>query len=127
MDTFQALADPVRRDLLRQLVAGPARVVDLASRQAVSRPAVSRHLRILSDSGLVHGEDRGRERHYRLDVRPLEAVRGLINALEGHASPGPVTTSTLDALDTEVSRTIRDRRKATHMTLSSSITQEDIA
>lgn len=60
-------------------------------------------------------------------VRPLEAVRRLIITLDGPAAQAPVTASTLAALDTEVSRTIRDRRKATHMTLSSPVTQEDIA
>ncbi|HMO11687.1 MAG TPA: ArsR family transcriptional regulator, partial [Actinotalea sp.] len=47
MDAFAALADPVRRSLLAALTSGPARVVDLAQAQAVSRPAVSRHLRLL--------------------------------------------------------------------------------
>lgn len=60
VDAFQALADPVRRDLLTQLVDGPARVVDLTSGQQISRPAVSRHLRVLSEAGLVRAEDRGR-------------------------------------------------------------------
>lgn len=60
-------------------------------------------------------------------VRPLEAVRRLIITLDGPAAQAPVTASTLAALDTEVSRTIRDRRKAIQMTLSPPVTQEDIA
>ncbi|MFC8620969.1 ArsR family transcriptional regulator [Streptomyces anulatus] len=51
MDPFIALADPVRRDLLRTLASGPARVVDLAARHPISRPAVSEHLRLLTEAG----------------------------------------------------------------------------
>jgi DNA-binding transcriptional ArsR family regulator len=67
MDAFAALPDPVRRDLVRRLAAGPARVVDLAADHPVSRPAISKHLRLLTEAGLATAEDRGRERHYRLD------------------------------------------------------------
>lgn len=117
MDVYQALSDPVRRDLLCQLVNGPLRVVDLTTGRRISRPAVSRHLRVLSEAGLVHGEDRGRERHYRLDATPLAAVQTLITELEHHSvSPmlGPVA---LDALETEVRRVEHDRRRQpTHIT-----------
>lgn len=76
MDVFAAIADPVRRDLLRTLSAGSARVVDLAAGRPISRPAVSRHLRVLADAGLVVVDDVGRERHYRArpqGLRPLTA------------------------------------------------------
>ena len=53
MDVFGALADPVRRSLLDELAAGPSRVVDLAARRPISRPAVSKHLRLLAEAGLV--------------------------------------------------------------------------
>ena len=59
MDVFAAIADPVRRDLLRTLSAGSARVVDLAAGRPISRPAVSKHLRVLSDAGLVVADDVG--------------------------------------------------------------------
>ncbi len=65
MDPYAALADPVRRAVLRQLAGGSARVVDVAAEHPISRPAVSRHLRVLADAGLVAADDRGRERHYR--------------------------------------------------------------
>ena len=51
MDVFAALADPVRRSLLGRLAGGPARVVDLAAGLPISRPAVSRHLRLLPEAG----------------------------------------------------------------------------
>nr|BFF16707.1 hypothetical protein GCM10025730_02280 [Promicromonospora thailandica] len=58
MDVFGAIADPIRRELLLRLADGPARVVDLAGEHAVSRPAISKHLRVLSDAGLVRGPTR---------------------------------------------------------------------
>ena len=113
MDVFEALADPVRRAILRRLAAGPARVVDLAAAHPISRPAISRHLRVLAGAGLVVGQDRGRERHYRLDTAPLGDVHDLLAALDGAAPTRrpPVAESALDALETEVHRTVRDRRR----------------
>ena len=109
MDAFGALADPVRRALLEELAAGPARVVDLASRHPVSRPAISRHLRVLSEAGLVTATDVGRERHYALSPGALAPVTALVGRLTG----GPavrLSANALDALDTEVRRAARDRR-----------------
>lgn len=104
MDVYAALADPVRRDLLRRLARGPTRVVDLASDHPISRPAVSRHLRVLGEAGLVEAEERGRERHYALagdGLRPLEA---LVRQLRG-----PIPEHALDGLELEVRRTVRER------------------
>lgn len=109
MDAFTALADPVRRDLLRQLAAGTARVVDLAARHSVSRPAISKHLRILAEADLVIAEDRGRERHYRIDPGGLEPVGALLDQLRARA---PFPESALDGLALEVRRTGRSRRHA---------------
>jgi len=108
VDVFEALADPVRRAILRRLLTGPARVVDLAAEHPVSRPAVSRHLRVLAEAGLVQADDRGRERHYRLEPAPLGEVRALLDELE-HVG-APIRESVLDALETEGRRTVRERR-----------------
>ena len=108
MDVFVAVADPLRRDLLRRLASGPARVVDLAGAYAVSRPAVSRHLRLLTEAGLASAEDRGRERHYRLEPTGLDDLTGFLRELE--SSPR-VPEHQLDALETEVHRTTRERRR----------------
>jgi DNA-binding transcriptional ArsR family regulator len=108
MDAFAALADPVRRDLLRQLAVAPTRVVDLAAALPISRPAVSRHLRVLADAGLVLAADRGRERHYRLRPDPLADVTAFVRELAPRRPS--ITAQQLDALDTEVRRAARDHR-----------------
>lgn len=113
MDVFGALADPLRRDLLTQLADGPCRVVDLAAAHPVSRPAVSRHLRLLTEAGLVEADDHGRERHYRLTPAPLATAREFVTALEAGCARPPVPEHALDALDTEVRRTTRERRHVT--------------
>ncbi|MGB2694765.1 MAG: metalloregulator ArsR/SmtB family transcription factor [Dehalococcoidia bacterium] len=80
-DTFTALADPTRRavlDLLRKretLTAG-----EIAARfPRVSRAAVSKHLRVLREARLVRAQERGRERHYRLDARRLADQRAWLD------------------------------------------------
>ena len=111
MDVFGAIADPIRRELLLRLADGPARVVDLAAEHAVSRPAISKHLRVLSEAGLVQGTDEGRERRYVLDPGPLAQVSELLAVLTPRRAP--VTAVHLDALDTEARRAARDRRRGT--------------
>ena len=106
MDPFTALSDPVRRALLRALAAGPARVVDLAAAHPISRPAVSKHLRLLTEAGLASVEDRGRERHYALDRSGLAPVSDLLEELR--PTP-PFSEAALDGLDLEVRRTVRER------------------
>ncbi|HXW67296.1 MAG TPA: metalloregulator ArsR/SmtB family transcription factor [Thermoplasmata archaeon] len=71
---FGALADPTRRSLLARLALGPARVTDLARPYRMSLPAVSKHLRILEDAGLVARKVDGRVHRLRLTGGPLEAV-----------------------------------------------------
>ena len=74
VDVFTALANPIRRDLLVRLRKGPCAVNDLAKGFDVGRPAISEHLQVLRAARLVREEQRGRERHYHLDPRPLEGV-----------------------------------------------------
>jgi DNA-binding transcriptional ArsR family regulator len=109
VDIFAALADPVRRSLLAELAAGPQRVVDLAASRPISRPAVSKHLRLLREVGAVTATDRGRERFYALDRAALAPVSSYVAGL---AAARPITGQALDALETEVRRASRDRRRA---------------
>jgi len=73
-DIFQAIADPTRRAILDRLQAGPAPVNSLAEGFPQSRPAISKHLRILKDAGIVSEQRQGRERVYRLHPDRLANV-----------------------------------------------------
>ena len=107
MDIFGALADPVRRSLLAELAAEPCRVVDLAASRPISRPAVSKHLRLLLEAGAVTVRDEGRERYYALDRTALAPVASYVADLAAR----PISEQALDALETEVHRTGRERRR----------------
>ncbi len=78
----------------------------IADRFPISRPAISRHLRVLRDSGLVRDELVGRQRYYTLDTAPLREIRTWLAALDEPAA----WEHRLDALATEVHRTRRERR-----------------
>jgi DNA-binding transcriptional ArsR family regulator len=130
VDPFAALGDPVRRDLVARLAGGPARVVDLAADHAISRPAISRHLRVLAEAGIVDAEDRGRERHYRLRRDGLAVLTDWLGALAAPEAPKPpIAESAFDGLELEVRRTGRERRASTPPTATPtpSRLQEDIA
>jgi DNA-binding transcriptional ArsR family regulator len=107
VDIYGALADPVRRSLLAELAGEPCRVVDLAASRPISRPAVSKHLRLLLEAGAVSVADRGRERYYSLDRTALAEVGSYVAGLVAR----PVGEQALDALQTEVHRTSRERRR----------------
>ena len=72
---FAALADPTRRAVFERLADGPCAVGAIAARLPVSRPAVSQHLKVLKDAGLVVDEARGTSRIYRIDPAGLGPVR----------------------------------------------------
>ena len=78
---LSALADPTRQAIVRRLAAGPQPVGELAEHLPVSRPAVSQHLKVLKEAGLVHDDRDGTRRFYRLDPKGLEAVRDSIDSL----------------------------------------------
>lgn len=103
-----AVADPVRREILLMLRAGPLPAGEIAGRFTITRPAVSRHLRVLRESGLVRDETVGRQRLYALDSTGLTALSEWIAQFAEPASPWE---HRLDALETEVHRTRRDRRR----------------
>jgi DNA-binding transcriptional ArsR family regulator len=77
---FSALADSTRRAIFERLSRGPRAVGDLAREFPVSRPAVSQHLKVLKDAGLVIDERDGARRVYRVDPRGLEAMRAYFDS-----------------------------------------------
>ena len=114
---MDAIADPVRREILELLRHGPMSAGQLASAFTISRPAVSRHVRVLREHGLVvdQGDDSdGRGRVYRLDVGPLAEIDSWLAQFRTGWS------SALDALETEVYRTRRERRTSAPMKRRSS-------
>lgn len=82
-DVFRAIADPTRRAILDRLRAGPARAGALALDFRLSRPAVSKHIRVLRQARLVIHRRAGRERLYSLDPLPLQRVAGWIEGYRG--------------------------------------------
>jgi DNA-binding transcriptional ArsR family regulator len=73
-DVFQALADPTRRTILDLLAEQPLTINGVAEHFAISRPAVSKHIRILSEGGLVVVRQRGRERYCEVQWEKLAEV-----------------------------------------------------
>jgi DNA-binding transcriptional ArsR family regulator len=78
-DAFAAAAEPTRRRILQLLARRPQIVTDLASQFDVTRSAISQHLGVLADAGLVSAEQRGRQRLYRVEQ---EGVRRLQREIE---------------------------------------------
>jgi DNA-binding transcriptional ArsR family regulator len=72
---LSALGDPTRRTIFERLVDGPLPVVDLARGLQVSRPAVSQHLKVLKQAGLVLDRPQGNRRLYRIDPAGVEGMR----------------------------------------------------
>jgi DNA-binding transcriptional ArsR family regulator len=85
-DPFDALGDPNRRAIVEQLRAGDRSVQELADALPISRPAVSRHLRLLKDAGLVADRAEGTRRLYRLHGDGIAAVRDYLEAVWGDAA-----------------------------------------
>ena len=76
---FAALADPTRRAVFERLEAGPMAVGAIAAGMPVSRPAVSQHLKVLKDAGLVTDEARGAQRVYAIDPAGLGQMRAWLD------------------------------------------------
>lgn len=76
---FAALADPTRRQVFERLAQGPRAVGELAEGLPVSRPAVSQHLKVLKDAGLVADRADGARRVYQIDPAGLGALRGWLD------------------------------------------------
>jgi DNA-binding transcriptional ArsR family regulator len=74
VDVFRAVADPTRRAILDRLRSAELSVNDLAGPFDMTQPAISQHLRILLDAGLVEAEQIGRQRLYKLNAQPLREV-----------------------------------------------------
>ena len=76
---FAALADPTRREVFERLAGGPRSVGDLAADLPVSRPAVSQHLKVLKEAGLVIDRPQGARRVYQIDPQGLGQLRAWLD------------------------------------------------
>jgi len=85
-DPFEALGDPQRRAIVELLHGGERSVQEIADELPISRPAVSRHLRLLKDAGLVVSEPSGTRRLYRLHDEGIEAVQAYLEQVWGEAA-----------------------------------------
>lgn len=83
--TLEILADPTRRAIVDRLREGPAAVGEIAERLPVSRPAVSKHLRLMLRAGVVRMETNGTRHLYELDLRKIDEVRRYLDGFWGSA------------------------------------------
>jgi DNA-binding transcriptional ArsR family regulator len=95
-----ALGDPTRRAILESVRGGPRSVTDIARDFDVSRPAVSQHLRVLEDAGLVRSQRTGRQNFYGLDLAGLTALRAYVESFWD------------DVLDAFQAAAVRESKKA---------------
>ena len=102
-NAFTALADPTRRRVFERLGVGAASVGDIASGLPVSRPAVSQHLKVLKEAGLVTDRPDGTRRVYQIDPKGLGAIRAWLDQFWAVA---------LDAYAAEVERQVSDNEGA---------------
>jgi DNA-binding transcriptional ArsR family regulator len=100
-DALAALADPTRREILERLRSGPRAVGALAEGLPVSRPAVSQHLRVLKDAGLVSEQREGTRRLYAVRPRGLVELRRYLDRFWGDA---------LEAFKAEAERGARTKK-----------------
>jgi DNA-binding transcriptional ArsR family regulator len=83
---FEALGDAHRREILRLLGEGEKSVQEVASSLPISRPAVSRHLKLLTQAGLVYSNRHGTRQVYQLQAEGVEAVRKYLESVWGSAA-----------------------------------------
>ena len=102
VDAFAALADPTRRRIVELLAEGEHDVAELNAHFPISQPAVSRHLRVLREHGLVRSRPEAQRRVYSLDPAPLAELDDWL------ARYRSFWAQRLDALETELRRTRRE-------------------
>ena len=102
---FAALADPTRRTVFERLRDGPRSVGELANTLPVTRPAVSQHLKVLKEAGLVTDRAQGRQRVYRIDPQGLGQLRAWLDNFWEVA---------LEAFKTEVERELDPHEEKEH-------------
>ncbi len=85
LDGWALLSDPSRRAIIERLSSGPCTVTELAAVMPISRPAVSQHLKLLRDAGVVRDAPEGRHRVYSIDAQRLARYRRQLDQFWSHA------------------------------------------
>jgi DNA-binding transcriptional ArsR family regulator len=96
MDSLAALADPTRRQIVELLAGGERAAGEIAGRFALSAPAISQHLKVLREAGLVRMRVQGQHRIYRLDPAGLDGVEAWLRQVR------QFWNESLDALEREL-------------------------
>jgi DNA-binding transcriptional ArsR family regulator len=104
VNALEALADPTRRRIVELLAEGDRSAGELAAHFPVSRPAVSRHLRVLRETGLVRSRTQAQHRFYALDPAPLAELDAWLGRYRSFWA------QRLDALDTQLRRARREEQ-----------------
>ncbi len=104
-DVFQAIADPTRREIINLLAHGSLNLNTVAENFDISRPAVSKHIRILTECGLVSIKQQGRERYCHADLRKLKEVSEWTDRYKAFWN------KKLDALEDFLNREQKQKRK----------------
>ena len=92
-DAWALIGDASRRLIIERLSQSPCSVAELANAMPISRPAVSQHLKLLREAGIVRDEPHGRQRIYSIDAARLERYRGQLDQFWS-AALGNLTTTT---------------------------------
>lgn len=101
-EQLDALGDPTRRAIFERLADGPLAVVDIAKKLPISRPAVSQHLKVLKDAGLVRDRAEGTRRLYQIDPKGLEMLRSYFDRF---------WTDALDAFRRAAEETYKEKKR----------------
>ena len=104
-DVFQAIADPTRRQIIGLLANESLKLNSIADKFAISRPAISKHIRILTECGLVIIKQEGRERYCSADMKQLKTVA------DWTAQYHRFWSDKVDELELFLAKTPRPRRK----------------
>ena len=97
-DVFQAIADPTRREIINMIAHHTLNLNAVAEKFHQSRPAISKHIKILTECGLITIEQQGRERHCSIQPKKLEEVTAWVNSFK------KIWDSRFDQLDKVLSK-----------------------
>jgi DNA-binding transcriptional ArsR family regulator len=107
-DVFQAIADPTRRDIINMIAHQRLNLNAVANKFDVSRPAISKHIKILTECGLIKIRQEGRERFCEANLKPLVEVSGWVEQYK------EFWVARLDALEAYLENEPKTRKKSKH-------------